>query len=91
MHACGEVFFSSPTSAPVAAAASDKLPPLSAPQLQKLRQLTVVTLAESSKFLDYDLLCRELDVSSTRALEDLIINDCIYAVCLRLRSLRESI
>lgn len=39
----------------------------------KLRQLTIVTLAETNKILPYSLLRKELDIDNLRELEDLII------------------
>eukprot|EP00898_Chlorokybus_atmophyticus_P007782 jgi/Chlat1/8004/Chrsp7S07756 len=64
-------------------ALSSELPPLLPAQTLKLKQLTVVSLADHSKVLSYDLLMRELDVSSIRDLEDLLINDCMYVGILR--------
>eukprot|EP00232_Nephroselmis_pyriformis_P021643 CAMPEP_0182866516 /NCGR_PEP_ID=MMETSP0034_2-20130328/8245_1 /TAXON_ID=156128 /ORGANISM="Nephroselmis pyriformis, Strain CCMP717" /LENGTH=266 /DNA_ID=CAMNT_0024998845 /DNA_START=90 /DNA_END=887 /DNA_ORIENTATION=+ len=60
-------------------ASAASLPALNDKQKLKLKQLTVVSLAEKSKVLPYDTLMAQLDVSSVRALEDLLINDCIYA------------
>ncbi|OAE26826.1 hypothetical protein AXG93_215s1240 [Marchantia polymorpha subsp. ruderalis] len=57
-----------------------ELPPLQPQQELKLKQLTVMTLAETAKVLQYDLLMQQLDVSNVRELEDLLINDCMYAV-----------
>ncbi|EPS57340.1 hypothetical protein M569_17478, partial [Genlisea aurea] len=47
-------------------------------QVLKLKQLTVLTLAETNKVLPYDTLMRELDVTNVRELEDFLINDCMY-------------
>lgn len=55
------------------------LPKLSPRQVLKLKQLTVMTLAETSKTLTYETLMQQLDVSNVRELEDLLINDCMYA------------
>lgn len=53
--------------------------PLVPDQVLKLKQLTVLTLAETSKVLPYDQLLEELDFSNVRELEDFLINECIYA------------
>ncbi|CAM6091837.1 unnamed protein product [Calypogeia fissa] len=62
---------------------SRQLPPLHPEQQLKLKQLTVMTLAEKSKVLPYDLLMQQLDVSNVRELEDLLINDCMYVGIVR--------
>ncbi|KAA3471493.1 COP9 signalosome complex subunit 7-like isoform X2 [Gossypium australe] len=59
---------------------SGKLPQLVPDQVLKLKQLTVLTLAETKKVLSYDQLMLELDVTNVRELEDFLINDCMYAV-----------
>ncbi|PPS14836.1 hypothetical protein GOBAR_AA05741 [Gossypium barbadense] len=59
---------------------SGKFPQLVPDQVLKLKQLTVLTLAETKKVLSYDQLMRELDVTNVRELEDFLINDCMYAV-----------
>jgi len=51
---------------------------LNAVMQNKLRQLTIVSLAESSKILPYSLLREELALGSVRQLEDLII-ETIYS------------
>ncbi|RWW76691.1 hypothetical protein BHE74_00015204 [Ensete ventricosum] len=69
------------------------LPVLLPDQARKLKQLSVLTLAEiekvlmyytSSKWdnfvLSYDHLMEELDVSNVRELEDFLINECMYVV-----------
>lgn len=58
------------------------LPPLVADQILKLKQLTVLTLAETSKVLPYDHLMQELDVTNVRELEDFLI-ECMYAGIVR--------
>jgi len=60
----------------------DKLPALTAPQVNKLRHLTIVSLATKNKCLPYTLLLTELEVSNVRELEDLII-EVIYADVIR--------
>ncbi|RWW03157.1 hypothetical protein GW17_00033709 [Ensete ventricosum] len=63
------------------------LPALVPDQVRKLKQLTVLTLAETEKVLmayefvvlPYDQLMEELDVSNVRELEDFLINECMYA------------
>lgn len=59
------------------------LPPLLPDQVRKLKQLSVLTLAEIDKVLPYDKLMQELDVSNVRELEDFLINDCMYAGIVR--------
>lgn len=49
------------------------LPELTPVQLQKLRHLTIVSLATKSKVIPYSVLLEELDISNLRTLEDLII------------------
>ncbi len=53
------------------------LPSLSEPMLLKLRQLTLVTLAETDRRIPYSLLQTVLHVGNVRELEDLTI-DAIY-------------
>ncbi|XP_076913925.1 COP9 signalosome complex subunit 7-like isoform X2 [Bidens hawaiensis] len=62
--------------------ASD-LPPLTPDQARKLKQLTVLTLAEANKILPYDVLMQELDVINVRELEDFLINECMYVGIVR--------
>ncbi|EXB37645.1 COP9 signalosome complex subunit 7 [Morus notabilis] len=52
-------------------------------QVLKLKQLTVLTLAETNKVLPYDQLMQELDVINVRELEDFLINECMYAGIVR--------
>eukprot|EP00262_Sarcandra_glabra_P020398 TRINITY_DN809_c0_g1_i1.p1 TRINITY_DN809_c0_g1~~TRINITY_DN809_c0_g1_i1.p1 ORF type:complete len:247 (-),score=36.63 TRINITY_DN809_c0_g1_i1:217-957(-) len=59
------------------------LPPLVPDQVRKLKQLSVLTLAETNKVLPYDQLMQELDVSNVRELEDFLINECMYAGIVR--------
>ena len=40
---------------------------------RKLRLLTVVSLAEQNKLLPYNLLMSELEITTVRELEDLVI------------------
>ncbi|ETO32232.1 hypothetical protein RFI_04885 [Reticulomyxa filosa] len=58
---------------------SSKYPKLDEKQLFKLKQLSVVSLAEksASKVLNYNDLMTRLDIGTVRELEDVIIN-CIY-------------
>ncbi|KAG6437820.1 hypothetical protein SASPL_102750 [Salvia splendens] len=60
-----------------------RLPQLVPDQVLKLKQLTVLTLAETDKVLPYDTLMQELDVSNVRELEDFLINDCMYVGIVR--------
>ncbi|KAI3741721.1 hypothetical protein L1987_59395 [Smallanthus sonchifolius] len=62
--------------------ASD-LPQLTPDQVLKLKQLTVLTLAEANKVLLYDVLMQELDVINVRELEDFLINECMYVGIVR--------
>ncbi|KAK6920381.1 hypothetical protein RJ641_016285, partial [Dillenia turbinata] len=59
------------------------LPQLVPDQALKLKQLTVLTLAENNKVLPYDQLMHELDVTNVRELEDFLINECMYAGIVR--------
>ncbi|KAJ6791041.1 COP9 signalosome complex subunit 7 isoform X2 [Iris pallida] len=60
-----------------------RLPTLVSDQVRKLKQLTVLTLAEVNKVLPYDQLMHQLDVSNVRELEDFLINECMYAGIVR--------
>ncbi|KAI5647500.1 hypothetical protein M9H77_33505 [Catharanthus roseus] len=62
---------------------ADRLPPMVPDQVLKLKQLTVLTLAESNKVLPYDVLMQELDVTNVRELEDFLINECMYVGIVR--------
>ncbi|CAH9108420.1 unnamed protein product [Cuscuta epithymum] len=64
-------------------ALAGRLPQLMSDQVLKLKQLTVLTLAESTKVLPYDLLMHELDVTNVRELEDFLINECMYVGIVR--------
>ncbi len=50
---------------------------LKAPQIKKLKMLSIVDAAQASKELEYESLMRDLELPTVRELEDLII-DCIY-------------
>ena len=54
------------------------LPPLNDDQTIKLKQLTIMAMAETLKVLSYESLMASLDISSLRELEDLLISGCIY-------------
>jgi len=58
------------------------LPQLTPQQLNKLRQLTLVSLSSDSKVISYLTLQTQLEISNVRELEDLII-DCIYSGLVR--------
>ncbi|KAJ6940111.1 COP9 signalosome complex subunit 7-like isoform X1 [Populus alba x Populus x berolinensis] len=60
-----------------------RLPQLVPDQVLKLKQLTVLTLAEMNKVLPYDQLMQELDVTNVRELEDFLINECMYVGIVR--------
>ncbi|XP_020225622.1 COP9 signalosome complex subunit 7 isoform X2 [Cajanus cajan] len=62
---------------------SDQLPQLVPDQIVKLKQLTVLTLAETYKVLPYDQLMQELELTNIRELEDFLIRECIYAGIVR--------
>ncbi|PIN22783.1 COP9 signalosome, subunit CSN7 [Handroanthus impetiginosus] len=62
---------------------ASSLPQLGHDQALKLKQLTVLTLAETNKVLPYDTLMQELDVSNVRELEDFLINNCMYVGIVR--------
>ncbi|KAK3611384.1 hypothetical protein CHS0354_036579 [Potamilus streckersoni] len=59
-----------------------KLPPLTEAQVNKLRHLTIVSLATKTKCIPYRILLDELDIHNLRKLEDLII-EVIYADIIR--------
>lgn len=59
------------------------LPQLVPDQVLKLKQLSVLTLAETNKELLYDVLMQELDVTNVRELEDFLINECMYVGIVR--------
>ena len=56
----------------------ESLPSLTPLMTKKLRHLTLISLAMNHKRLTYELLYKELSISSVRDLEDLII-DAIYS------------
>ncbi|KAF8113042.1 hypothetical protein N665_0058s0133 [Sinapis alba] len=58
-----------------------RIPQLSPDQILKLKQLTLLTHAESNK--PYDTLMFELDVTNVRQLEDFLIYECMYAGIVR--------
>lgn len=62
---------------------SGHYPELVSDQVLKLKQLTVLALAESNKVLPYSLLMEELDVTNVRQLEDFLINECMYVGIVR--------
>lgn len=59
-----------------------ELPDLSPQACTKLRQLTIVSLAQETKHISYSKLLSELEIADVRQLEDLII-DVIYADIIR--------
>lgn len=62
---------------------ASNLPQLTPDQILKLKQLTMLTLAEANKILSYDVLMHELDVVNVRELEDFLINECMYVGIVR--------
>ncbi|PWA84170.1 COP9 signalosome complex subunit 7 [Artemisia annua] len=62
---------------------ASSLPQLTPVQVLKLKQLTMLTLAEANKILPYDVLMQELDVVNVRELEDFLINECMYVGIVR--------
>jgi len=61
---------------------SAQLPALSAAQAAKLKKLSVVTLSAQSRSIAYDALMTELEVSSVREIENLLI-ECFYGQLLQ--------
>ncbi|TMW60542.1 hypothetical protein Poli38472_000584 [Pythium oligandrum] len=59
-------------------AEKDVLPALNPAHIQKLRKLTTLSLAQKSKIVPYETLMKELDVTTIRELEDILI-DTIYS------------
>jgi COP9 signalosome complex subunit 7 len=59
------------------------LPTLNDAQVLKLKQLTVVALAEGASTLPYEAMMTHLEVPTVRQLEDLLINDCMYTGIVR--------
>ncbi|KAJ2872700.1 COP9 signalosome complex subunit 7b, partial [Coemansia asiatica] len=55
----------------------DQLPRLSERQVEKLKQLTLVSLAVDSKVISYENLMKELEFNSEQQVEDMVI-DAIY-------------
>merc|ERR1719422_445068 len=55
------------------AESAGSLPEMTDLMTRKLRLLTVVSLAEQNKLLPYNLLMSELDITTVRELEDLVI------------------
>ncbi|KAB2631887.1 COP9 signalosome complex subunit 7-like [Pyrus ussuriensis x Pyrus communis] len=62
---------------------ASRRPQLVPDQVLKLKQLTVLTLAETNNVLPYHQLMQELDVINVRELEDFLINECMYVGILR--------
>jgi COP9 signalosome complex subunit 7 len=62
---------------------SGSFPPLSPAQQVKLKQLTVVSIAESMKRVPYDHLMQQLGVTNVRQLEDLLISHCFHPGLIR--------
>lgn len=54
------------------------LPDLNGAQQAKLKQLTVVSIAATSKAVPYTQLMTAVDVGTVRELEDLLISHCFY-------------
>lgn len=65
------------------ASPAGKYPVLSEAQAHKLKLLSVVSAADGVRTLAYDDLLRRLELPSVRALEDLLIADCLYGGLLR--------
>lgn len=59
-----------------------QLPALSSAQAAKLKKLSVVTLSAQSRSIAYDALMKELEVSSVREIENLLI-ECFYGQLLQ--------
>ena len=58
------------------------LPEMTESMTRKLRLLTVVSLAEQNKLLPYNLLMSELEISTVRELEDLVIEGISGKICI---------
>ena len=75
--------------------AKASLPELSPKQLKKLKQLTIVSLAQKEKIVSYTALQESLDITNLRELEDLVIesmyavrdNDRCFPLCVTFHSL----
>ncbi|XP_009637480.1 COP9 signalosome complex subunit 7a [Egretta garzetta] len=67
---------------PLTIAEAANLPPLSEAQKNKLRHLSVVTLAAKIKCIPYSVLLEQLQLKNVRQLEDLVI-EAVYADVLR--------
>ncbi|EFN59423.1 hypothetical protein CHLNCDRAFT_137951 [Chlorella variabilis] len=65
------------------AAPAGKYPALSEAQARKLKLLSVVSSADGVRTLAYQDLLVRLELGSVRALEDLLIADCLYGGLLR--------
>ena len=52
---------------------SEPLPEITDNMKRKLRLLTVVSLAEQNKVLEYSVLMTELEITTVREVEDLVI------------------
>ncbi|CAL5224552.1 g7253 [Coccomyxa viridis] len=57
---------------------SSSLPPITEEQRLKLRQLTIISIAEEKKSIPYEELMQQLSVANIRELEDLLITDCFH-------------
>ncbi|KAI8878790.1 hypothetical protein K501DRAFT_195102 [Backusella circina FSU 941] len=55
-------------------AKSNELPALTASQVKKLKQLSIITLSEKSQVISYQTLQQSLEIDSIRELEDLIMD-----------------
>lgn len=55
------------------------LPSLNDAQKLKLKQLTVISLATTTKVIPYAKLMQQLEIPSVRELEDFIIKECFYS------------
>ncbi|KAK9820336.1 hypothetical protein WJX72_009146 [[Myrmecia] bisecta] len=64
-------------------AGPSRYPSLNEQQLMKLKQLTIMSMAENSKTIPYSELMAALEIDNVRALEDLLITDCFYAGILK--------
>ena len=58
--------------------ANGTVPETSAPAVTKLKQLTVVSLAQKRRRISYEILQKQLDLGEVRQLEDLLI-ECFYS------------
>lgn len=55
------------------AAKAGEMPDLTGRQISKLKQLSIVTMAQSSRELSYDQLSKDLDLKDSDEVEELVL------------------